>query len=221
MLEPTTGRNWLRMLGRFLLASAIGNLASEVVQFPLYTLWHTGTAYEIALMVLHCAAGDVLIAFVAVVAALLAVGSPSWPQQRFAAVMLGTVDTQRQSLSWRCLMDEQANGTAAKPRSYTEDYKRQVVDLVTSTGRTASSVAAEVGLHHTLVSQWIRRYGQANRTAPAAATRPAASALLKPVPVPTADQAAEIARLRRENERLRMERDILKRGIAIFAVPSR
>jgi transposase len=43
---------------------------------------------------------------------------------------------------------------------------------------------------------------------------------LKPVPVPHADQAAEITRLRRENERLRMERDILKKGIAIFAVPS-
>ena len=118
-------------------------------------------------------------------------------------------------------MDEQAKGTATKPRSYTEDYKRQVVDLVTSTGRTASSVAAEVGLHHTLVSRWIRRYGQASRAAPAAAGRPAAAPLLKPVPVPTADQAAEIARLRRENERLRMERDILKKGIAIFAVPSR
>ena len=117
-------------------------------------------------------------------------------------------------------MDEQTKGTATKPRSYTEDYKRQVVDLVTSTGRTASSVAAEVGLHHTLVSRWIRRYGQASSAAPATAARPAAP-LLKPVPVPTADQAAEIARLRRENERLRMERDILKRGIAIFAVPSR
>lgn len=112
-------------------------------------------------------------------------------------------------------MNEQAKG-AAKPRSYTEDYKRQVVDLVTSTGRTASSVAAEVGLHHTLVSRWIRRYGQANSAASVAAVP-----LLKPVPVPTADQAAEIARLRRENERLRMERDILKKGIAIFAVPSR
>ena len=118
-------------------------------------------------------------------------------------------------------MDEQAKGTAAKPRSYTEEYKRQVVDLVTSTGRTASSVAAEVGLHHTLVSRWIRRYGQAGRAAAAAAARPVAASLLKPVPVPTADQAAEIARLRRENERLRMERDILKKGIAIFAVPSR
>ena len=127
------------------------------------------------------------------------------------------------------MRDEQAKGTAAKPWSYTEEYERQVVDLVTSTGRTASSVAAEVGLHHTLVSRWIRRYGQAGRAAAAAAARPVAASLLKPVPVLTADQAAEpdaehlsgIARLRRENERLRMERDILRKGIAIFAVPSR
>ena len=35
--------------------------------------------------------------------------------------------------------------------------------------------------------------------------------------VPSADQAAEIARLQRENDRLRMERDILKKSIAIFA----
>ena len=34
-----------------------------------------------------------------------------------------------------------------------------------------------------------------------------------------ADQASEIARLREENERLRMERDILKKSIAIFAGP--
>lgn len=117
-------------------------------------------------------------------------------------------------------MDEQAKGTAAKPRSYTEDYKRQVVDLVTSTGRTASSVAAEVGLHHTLLSRWVKRYGQPNGAA-AAAVRPVPAPSLKPLPVSTADQAAEIARLRWENERLRMERDILKKGIAIFAVPFR
>ena len=42
---------------------------------------------------------------------------------------------------------------------------------------------------------------------------------LKPVPVPTADQAAEIARLRRECDRLRMERDIFKKSISIFAGP--
>ena len=44
---------------------------------------------------------------------------------------------------------------------------------------------------------------------------------LKPVPVPYADQAAEIARLKRGVQRLRMERDILKRRITSFANPSR
>lgn len=120
-------------------------------------------------------------------------------------------------------MDQQAAGSqGSKPRSYTEEYKRQVVDLVVSTGRTATSVAAEVGIHHTLLSRWLRRYGQlAGSAVTATPPRPAVASSLKPVPVPHADQAAEIARLRRENERLRMERDILKKGIAIFAVPSR
>jgi transposase len=35
--------------------------------------------------------------------------------------------------------------------------------------------------------------------------------------LPSADQAAELSRLQRENEQLRMERDILKKSIAIFA----
>ena len=118
-----------------------------------------------------------------------------------------------------------AGAQGSKPRSYTDEYRRQVVDMVTSAGRTATSVAAELGIHHTLISRWVRRYGQPGRAAAAApvpaASRPAAAFPLKPAPVPHADQAAEIARLKRENERLRMERDILKKGIAIFANPSR
>jgi transposase len=99
--------------------------------------------------------------------------------------------------------------TRPKPRSYTEDYKRQVVDLVVSSGRTSTAVAGEVGLHPTLLCRWVRQYSAG--TAAAEALRPAAAPSLKPVPVPTADQAAEIAQLRRECDRLRMERDILKR----------
>ena len=119
-------------------------------------------------------------------------------------------------------MEKQAAGSQrSRPRSYTEEYKRQFVDLLVSTGRTATSVAAEVGIHHTLLSRWIRQYGQAEGVAAApTAPRPAASSL-KPLPVLHVDQAAEIAQLRRENERLRMERDILKKGIAIFAAPPR
>jgi transposase len=74
-------------------------------------------------------------------------------------------------------------------RSFTDDYKRQAVDLVVSSGRSIGSLAP-----------------------PAAARRPTPQA-----PLPSADHAAEIARLQRENERLRMERDILKKSIAIFA----
>ena len=105
-------------------------------------------------------------------------------------------------------MDQQAMGST--PRSYTEDYKRQVVDLVASSGRTATAVAAKVGLHPTLLCRWVRQYGASGGRVEAARP-PAPSSKLLPVPVPTADQAAEIARLRRECDRLRMERDILKR----------
>ena len=109
----------------------------------------------------------------------------------------------------------------SKPRSYTDEYRRQVVDMVASTGRTATSVAAELGIHHTLISRWVRRYGQTGGPVAGTARPMPAAPLLKPVPVPHADQAAEIARLKCENERLRMERDILKSGIATFASPSR
>ena len=103
-------------------------------------------------------------------------------------------------------MDQQA--TKAKPRSYAEDYKRQVVDLVVSSGRTSTAVAGEVGLHPTLLCRWVRQYGASG--AKVEAPRRVAVPFLKPAPVPTADQAAEIALLRRECARLRMERDILK-----------
>ena len=92
--------------------------------------------------------------------------------------------------------------------TYTENYKRQVVDLVVSGGRTPTAVAGEVGLHPTLLCRWVRQYGTG--AAKAEAPRLAVVPSLKPVPVPTADQAAEIARLRRECDRLRMKRDILK-----------
>lgn len=91
-------------------------------------------------------------------------------------------------------MDQQA--TRPKPRSFTEDYKRQVVDLVTSSGRTPTAVAGEVGLHPTLLCRWVRQYSAG--AAKAEVPRRAVALSLKSVPVPTADQAAEIARLRRE-----------------------
>jgi len=116
-------------------------------------------------------------------------------------------------------MDQQA--TRPKPRSYTEDYKRQVVDLVVSSGPTPTAVAGEVGLHPTLLCRWVRQYGAGTGAGKSEVLRPAAAPSLKPLPIPTADQAAEIARLRCECDRLRMERAILIKSIAIFAGPLR
>lgn len=94
-------------------------------------------------------------------------------------------------------------------RSFTEDYKRQAVELVVSSGRSVTSVAKELGLRDSVLRRWVEKLGLEPT---AAARRPNTQA------TPTsADQAAEIARLRQENERLRMERDILKKSIAIFS----
>src|ERR1700739_2591325 len=96
-------------------------------------------------------------------------------------------------------------------RAFTDDYKRQAVDLVASSGRSIGSVAKELGLRDSVLRRWVGQRG-ARREPTAGARRPTTAAT-----PPAADHAAEIARLQRENERLRMERDILKKSIAIFA----
>ena len=96
-------------------------------------------------------------------------------------------------------------------RSFTDDYKRQAVDLVASSGRSIGVVAKELGLRDSVLRRWVELRG-AEREPTAAPRRSITQAAL-----PSADQAAEIARLQRECERLRMERDILKKSIAIFA----
>jgi transposase len=94
-------------------------------------------------------------------------------------------------------------------RSFTEDYKRQAAELVVTSGRSIASVGKELGLRDSVLRRWVEKLRQELASA---TRRPNTQA----APMP-ADQAAEIARLREENERLRMERDILKKSIAIFA----
>jgi transposase len=94
-------------------------------------------------------------------------------------------------------------------RSFTDEYKEQAVELVISSARSIGSVAKELGLRDSVLRRWVEKRGLEPRAAPRRSATQAA--------LPSADQAAEIARLRQENERLRMERDILKKSIAIFA----
>ena len=96
-------------------------------------------------------------------------------------------------------------------RQFTDEFKREAVALLASSGRPLTQIAAELGIAPSMLRNWRDRSGGRN-AGPALRPNTPASA---PHFVP--DPAAEISRLRRENDRLRMERDILKnhRGSAI------
>ena len=88
---PPGPLDWLTAIRRYLIAATGGNIVWETAQAPLYTIWHTGTARDVVQAIVHCTFGDIVIETVAVVAALIAVGSPAWPDQRFGHVLAATV----------------------------------------------------------------------------------------------------------------------------------
>ena len=103
-------------------------------------------------------------------------------------------------------------------RVFPDAFKLEAVAAVQG-GRSVSAVAAELGLPDRLVRSWLRwAEGRtaAGSGAPAPTPTKQQAALARRVGPSPADQAAEIGRLRRENERLRMERDILKQAALIF-----
>jgi transposase len=56
-------------------------------------------------------------------------------------------------------------------RAFTDDYKRQAVDLVASSGRSVGSVAKELGLRDSVLRRWVEQRG-AGREPTAALRRP-------------------------------------------------
>ena len=99
-------------------------------------------------------------------------------------------------------------------RHFTDEFKMEAIALLASSGRPLVQIAGELGISPSMLRNWRnRREGWNAGSVP---QRKSASA------VPSvADPAAEISRLRRENDRLRMERDILKKAVAIFSEPPR
>ena len=99
-------------------------------------------------------------------------------------------------------------------RHFTDEFKREAVALLVSSGRPLSRIASELGISPSMLRNW--RDGSGGREAGSARHPIPASA-----PHSVVDPAAEISRLRRENYRLRAERDILKKAVAIFSEPPR
>lgn len=82
---------WLAVLRAYLLISAAGHLAWETLQLPLYTIWSTASPSALVVAVLHCTAGDVLIALAVLAGSLLLVGDSHWPHRGYLRIGLLSV----------------------------------------------------------------------------------------------------------------------------------
>lgn len=86
-----TSPAWLRTVRHYLLFVTLLHGTWEIVQLPLYTIWSTGNDRDIMFALLHCTAGDVMIATLSLILALLLEGTEEWPYRRFKAVALITI----------------------------------------------------------------------------------------------------------------------------------
>jgi transposase len=92
----------------------------------------------------------------------------------------------------------------SKRRRYTREFKIETVRLITDSDQTVSEVARDLEIHPNTLYKWVHQYGE----------NPKEAFPGKGKQDPEAD---ELTRLRRENQRLKMERDILKKAMAIFS----
>jgi transposase len=96
-----------------------------------------------------------------------------------------------------------------RPSKYTQEFRRDAVELVRSSGRPINEVARELGMSHETLRNWVRKHEQ--QTASTGSAVPAGAGLS------VADKDAEIARLRAEVAELRQEKEILRKAAAYFA----
>ena len=80
------GAFWRGFLACYLPGIAIANLLWEVAQLPLYTLWGEASRGDLVYAVVHCTAGDVLIAGSALLEAMCLAAPTGFPRWGFARV---------------------------------------------------------------------------------------------------------------------------------------
>lgn len=88
----------------------------------------------------------------------------------------------------------------ATRKTYTQEFKLDAVKLVTERGLSRARVARDLGVGPQTLRNWLRAFAADADAVPAAGT-----------------EAQQLAALRRENELLREERDILKKALGIFS----
>jgi transposase len=90
-----------------------------------------------------------------------------------------------------------------KRRTFTAEFKADAVRLAKAGDRSISLVAKDLDLTETALREWVKRSEIDAGGGPPGAL--------------TTDEREELQRLRRDNKRLQMEREILKKAAAFFA----
>lgn len=91
-----------------------------------------------------------------------------------------------------------------KRRSYTPEFKEEAVRLMEEAGVSVAQVSRDLGVEGSVLRRWRKEYQEDKEQA-----FPGKGHLKA--------QDEEMRRLQREVEVLRMERDILKKAVAIFS----
>jgi len=89
-------------------------------------------------------------------------------------------------------------------KRFTKEFEDEAVRLSRTSGRTKREIAADLRIGLSTLTRWISRSRDREIDEPDRR-------------LPGEDVTAELKRLRRANEILRQERDILKRATAFFA----
>ena len=85
-------------------------------------------------------------------------------------------------------------------RQFTAEFKREAVELVGTSGRPIAEIARELGIYDSTLGNWVRQ----DRI-----DRGEQDGL-------SSEEQARLRELERDNARLRMERDLLKRTVAFW-----
>jgi transposase len=91
-----------------------------------------------------------------------------------------------------------------KARRFPPEFKREAVELYRNSDKSLEKVAEELGIGQSTLQRWVYKLSHE----------------VKQEEQLTGDERAELKRLRRENRRLRDERDVLKKAAAFFAQES-
>ncbi len=94
-----------------------------------------------------------------------------------------------------------------KRRSFTKEYKAEVVDLIRKSGKSTGAISGELDLSETAVRRWVQQAEIDSGGGPAGAL--------------TTAEREELAQLRKRIKTLEMEREILKKATAFFAKESK